>query len=255
MAIGPLLSMRALLVNYSTAVPLDTFRAMSYLVVLMSAVFGYVIYAGCAAVVLSFFPDTLAVFRRKRRRLLARDAVFALLGGIGLGFLLHQAGALLPDRFHAQALFDVSPPDLLASALPALSAFADLRSIVLYGAILALAALLVARLPRRWMLVACLLLAGFLFLPLDMRTGGEFALQYGIALLTIGAAALFCFTFGRGNILAYAVVFAVLAERVPLVELFGNPAPGFSVQGWIVAAILAVLVLWAVLPAAGRPVE
>ena len=39
-----------------------------------------------------------------------------------------------------------------------------------------------------------------------VRTPGELALQYGIALLTGAGALLFCYRFARDNYLAYAVV-------------------------------------------------
>ena len=254
-ALGPLLAMRSLLQNYPTAIPLDTFRAMSYLVVLMSVIFGFVVYAACAAIVTSFFPESLAAFRRDRRRILRTDAVFALLAAVGLGLLLHQVDTLLPARFHAQALYQIGPPELIVSAVPALSALADLRSVPTYAAILALAALIVAGLRRRWLLVPLFLLAAFFYVPLDVRTPGEFALQYGIGLLAVVAAAVFCWVFARGNFLAYALVFIVLAARGPLGALFGNPAPGLNVQGWIVCFVLGVLVLWAVLPAAASRVQ
>jgi membrane protease YdiL (CAAX protease family) len=249
-ALGPLLSMRALLQNYPTAIPLDTFRAISYLVVLMSAIFGFVIYAGCAAIVTSFFPESLAALRREGRGILRRDAVFALLAAIGLGLLLHQANAVLVASFHGNALYQVAPPDLIVSAVPALAALADLRSVPTYAAVVALAALIVAGVRRRWLLVPLALLAAFFYLPLDVRTPGEFFLQYAVGLLAVAAASAFCFLFARSNALAYALVFLIMASRGPLVELFGNPAPGLSVQGWIVCAVLAAAVLWAVLPRA-----
>jgi membrane protease YdiL (CAAX protease family) len=250
-ALGPLLAMRTLLQNYPTAIPLETFRAVSYLVVLMSAIFGFVIYTGCAAIVTSFFPESLTALRREGRAILRRDAVFALLAGLGLGLLLHQANSLLLARFHGQALYQIAPPDLIVSAVPALSALADLRSVPVYAAVIALAALVVARLRRPWLLVLLAPLAAFFYLPLDVRTPGEFALQYGIGLLAVAAAAIFCFLFARRNALAYALVFAVMAARGPLTELFGNSAPGLTVQGWIVCAALAAAVLWAVVPGAG----
>jgi membrane protease YdiL (CAAX protease family) len=249
-ALGPLLAMRTLLANYPTAIPLETYRAMSYLIVLMSAIFGFVIYAGCAAIVTSFFPESLAALRREGRRTLRRDAVFALLAAIGLGLLLHQANALLLARFHGQALYQIAPPEPIVSSVPALSALADLRSVPTYAAAVALAALVLAGLRRRWLLAPLFLLSAFLYLPLDIRTPGEFALQYGIGLLAVTTAAAFCFLFARGNYLAYALVFALMAARGPLADLFGNPAPGLSVQGWIVCAALAAAVLWAVLPGA-----
>ena len=247
-ALGPLLAMRTLLANYPTAIPLETFRAVSYIVVLMAAVFGFVMFAACAGLVDSYFPDSLMALRSDGRRMLRGDAIAAAAGAIGLALLLHQAELLLAARFHAQALFAVGAPELIVSAAPALAALADLRSIVFYAAVLAAVALVVRRIPQRWMLAPLGLIAAFVVLPLDIRTPGEFALEYGIALMGVAAAAVFCFVFARENYLAYAIVFALTAERGPLAELFGNPAPGLAANGWAVAVVLGALLLWAVLP-------
>jgi hypothetical protein len=93
------------------------------------------------------------------------------------------------------------------------------------------------------------LLAVFILLPLDIRTPGELALQYGIALLTAGGTLLFCKQFARSNYPAYALVFWALSFRGPLGELFGTSIPAMHLQGWIVVAVLAGSVVWALLPA------
>ena len=248
-AVGPLLSMKLMLQGYNTAIPLETFEATMYLVVAMSVIFGFVMAAAAAALILSYYPEAPSAFRMASRRTAGRDAAIALLAAAGLALLARQAQMLLLDRFHTAALFSISSPDLLASAFPALAAVAAaLRSILLYGAVLAICALMVARLRRPWMAAAAGLLAPFVLLPLDIRTPAEFALQYVCGFLTVAAAVLFCRYFGRGNYLAYALVLWLLALRGPLAELFGNPYRAYVMQGRVLALIAAAAILWAVIP-------
>jgi hypothetical protein len=93
-----------------------------------------------------------------------------------------------------------------------------------------------------------------MMLPGGVRTAGEFGLHYGLALITIGCAVAFCLWFGRRNWLAYALVLWLLALRRPLMELLGNGNASLDAQGWIVAAVMAVSVMWAVAPGLGRRV-
>jgi hypothetical protein len=63
---------------------------------------------------------------------------------------------------------------------------------------------------------------------------------------------LFCLVFARKNYLAYALVFWAMALRPAMMELFGNGNPALDRQGWIVAGVFAVSVVWAVAPALRR---
>jgi hypothetical protein len=63
---------------------------------------------------------------------------------------------------------------------------------------------------------------------------------------------LFCLCFARKNYLAYALVLWAMALRPALAELFGNANPALERQGWMVAGVLAVTVVWAVAPALRR---
>src|SRR6185503_3295620 len=116
MATGPLLSMQLLLQGYQTAIPLETYKAMTYLLVVMSVVFGFLLMAAATALLTSFFPDCLTSLRAAQRRFLALDAVLALTAAAGLALLLHRGGALLMNRFHAYALFSMDAPELIVSA-------------------------------------------------------------------------------------------------------------------------------------------
>jgi hypothetical protein len=116
---------------------------------------------------------------------------------------------------------------------------------VLSAALLGTAVLVVRRLPKRWMLAPAALFLAFALIPGDVRTPGEFALSFALALLTVVAVAAVCFFFARRNYLAYAVILWVIALRSPLGELYGNARP---VHFWIVAAILLAGLAWALLP-------
>ena len=249
-ALSPLLSMQLTLQGYNTAIPLETYQATMYVVILMSVVFGFLLLGGAVALLTSFYPESTAALRPANRRLLGVDAAVALLAAIGIGLFLHQMQTLLLDRFHAQALFSIGSPDLMVSAAPALAAIADaVRSTIFYAAMVGTIALIVSKLSRSWMKLLAGLLAVFNLLPLDIRTPGELALQYGIGLLTVVGALLFCQRFARSNYLAYAVVLWALALRGPLGELFGTSIPAMHLQGWILVAALVAGVVWAVLPA------
>ena len=256
MAVSALLSFPVILQNYRTEIPLDTFLAVGYLTILMSVIFAFLMFGGAAALLTSFFPDCTAALRQVNRRVLGADAALALAAAVGFGLGLSHLSALLNARFHALALFSFSAPELLASKAPAVSAVADaVRAVLMGGAVLGVFVLIAQRLPRRWMSIGLGLLAAFALLPMDIHTPAEFAFHYAFACLALGGAALFCLRIARGNYLAYVLVLWAMALRGPLVELYGNGNSSLAVQGWIVAAVLAAVVVWAVAPATGRKAD
>ena len=255
-AVGPLLSMRLLLQNYNTAIPLETYRATMYVVLLMSAVFAFLIMGAAVALLASFFPESLASVRAPNRRLMAVDALVALVAAAGLALVLRQGGAALIDRFHRLALFSIVSPDLILSAAPAVAAVAAaIRSTIVDAAVVGILVLIVRRLPKPWIAGPLALLAALTLLPLETRTPGEFALHYALALAAVAAAAIFCLRFARRNYLAYALVLWVMSFRAALGDLFGNPIPALQVHAWILAGVLAASIAWMLLPAVtGDPV-
>jgi len=52
--------------------------------------------------------------------------------------------------------------------------------------------------------------------------------------------------------LAYALVLWAMALHPAMTELFGNANPALERQGWMVAGVLAISVVWAVAPALRR---
>jgi hypothetical protein len=251
--VGPLLSFNLMLKDYTTAVPLATYQAMTYVALLMSLVFGFLFMAGAAALLTTFFKESAAALRAVNRRLLGPDAVVAVLVAAGLAVFLNHLDGLLTTRFHAQALFNIGSPDIIASASPAVAALADaLRSVLARGAVLGLAVLAVYQVSRRWLLVAIGLAALFAGLPAEIRTPGEFFLYYGAAAAAGACAVAWCWFVARRNYLAYALVLWLLALRAPMMQLFGNGNWALQIQGWALAAVLVLSVVWAVAPALGR---
>jgi membrane protease YdiL (CAAX protease family) len=252
-AVAPLLSMDLTLQNYNSAVPLQTFEALLYLMMGMSVVFTFLMLGAASALLTSYFPESLAAFRRANRRAMGLDAGAALLVAAGLTLLSNRLAILLMDRFHARALFSIGTPNLVASAVPALAALAEsARAVLLDAAVLSVIVLMLRWLPRRWMLVPAGLLAVFAMLPGDIRTPGEFALAYVTAAVPLACAAWFCLRFARANYLAYALVLWLFALRPRLAELFGNSNPALIAQGWIVAGIFGATLIWALLPVFAR---
>jgi hypothetical protein len=162
------------------------------------------------------------------------------------------------DRFHTRALYAIGSPDVIVSAAPAVSVMVSaLASALLYAAGLAVVAQLFELLPRRWMAIPAGLVAATALVSGDVRTLGEFALQYGMAVAGLICAAVFCLYFARHNYLAYALAFlAVSSFRSGMMQLLAQPNPWLQLQGWVVVGALAATLVWAVLPAMRRtPVE
>ncbi len=251
--VAPLLSIGLMLKNYRTDIPLETFQAMNYVVVGMGVVFGFLLMGAAAALIVTFYPDAVAALRRTNRAVMAVDAVAALLAATGLGLALHQFQGILLDRFHAQAVLSIGSPDIIVSAAPALAAVASaVRALLTNGALIGLIVLLAGQITKRWMRWAAALLALCATLPSEVRTPGEFLVEYTISLAMAGAAIAFFRFFGRRNYLAYVMLLWLMALRVPMTQLFGTGNGALEMQGWLLAAVVAASLIWAVAPAAVR---
>jgi hypothetical protein len=249
-ALAWMLSFEQMLRSYSTAIPLETFQAVLYMTLLMSLIFMFLMLGAAAALINLSYPESMGAFRAANRRLLGLDAIAALLAAAGLLIILNQHDAMLMDHHHAQALFSIGSPDLIVSRAPALAAVAGAaRSLLMNAAWLAFIAIVIKKLPKWWMLALLALAALTVYLSGEIHTPGEFALQYAMAAIWAGCAVLFCLLFARKNYLAYALVFWAMALRPAMAELFGNGNPALERQGWMVAGVLAVTVVWAVAPA------
>jgi hypothetical protein len=252
-ALAWLLSFELMLRNYDTAIPLETFQAVLYMTLLISLIFMFLILGAAAALIALFYPESVGALRSANRRLLGLDAGAALLAAAGLWVFLNRLDAVLLDHFHAQALFAIGSPDLIVSRAPALAAVAGAaRSLLMNAATLALIAIVIKKLPQ-WRMLALLALAALTVnLSGDIRAPGEFALHYAMAVIWAGCAVLFCRLFARRNYLAYALVLWIMALRPAMMQLFGNANPALERQGWMVAGVMAVSVVWALAPALRR---
>jgi hypothetical protein len=253
--VAPLLSVGLMLKNYRTGVPLETFQAMTYVILAMSAIFGFLLMGAAAALVVTFYPDALPALRRGNRAAMAFDALAALLAATGIGLALHQFAGLLVDRFHAQAVLSIASPDIIVSTAPAVAALANaVRGMLTDAALLGLLALLALQLTKPWMRYAAVLLALCATLPSEVRTPGEWILNYTISLATAAAGIAFCRFFARRNYLTYALVLWLMALRAPMMQLLGTGNSALQMQAWLIAAIMAATLAWAVAPALLRRV-
>ena len=252
-AAEPLVSYQLLLKNYNTAIPLQTYQAIMLAGLLISAVFLFLLLTGAAAFVISFHPDALLSLRRANRRLLGLDAAIVGLMAIGTLTALDQLAALMTGWFDAQAIFSIGSPDLIASSAPELSALAGaVRALLVNSAALALAAVLVEKLRKPWLVVPLVLLAAAGFVAGDVRSLGEFGLQYLLALGGLACLIAFCLWFARRNYLAYLLVFLLAALRLPVTQLFGTGNRGLEMQGVLVVLAVIGAGAWAVRPSLQR---
>jgi membrane protease YdiL (CAAX protease family) len=247
MIVSLLLARDQMLKNYPTAVPIETFQVMQYVLLATGMIFGSILLAAAAALVTSTFPECLAAWRASNRRIMGADAAAAVVAAVGLGLIISRVSGFLMDRFHAQALFSFDSPDSIASAAPALAALTgSFRGVLMFSAAAAAVALLVRKL-KGWT-VPLALLASAAMVPDAVRTAPEFALHYVIALWTVSLAALWCWRFARNNYLAYALVFWILALQGSISNLLGTAIPAMQIQGWVLGAVAAAGVIWVVLP-------
>jgi membrane protease YdiL (CAAX protease family) len=252
--LGQLLTAQLAFKGYDSAIPLGTFKAMMWIGIAISLIFSFLMYIAMSALLTSVYPESLATLRTAGRRLCGVDAAVAMLLAVGIVVLLNQFEGLLMDHFHPWALFAIGSPDIIVSAAPAVSVLASaLSSALLYAAGLAVIVQLVGILPKRWIAIPVGLMAVAAFTSGDVRTSGEFALQYCVALAGLVCAVVFCLYFARHNYLAYALAFfAVSSLRHGTMQLLAQPNPGLQLQGWIVIAVLAATLVWALLPALRR---
>jgi membrane protease YdiL (CAAX protease family) len=234
--------------NYSTSIPFQTFQVGQYAAIAIAALFGFIFFAGAAALVISAFPAALAAWRGTNRRPLGKDAAAALIASLGFGLIAHRLEAFLQDRFPALALYSAESPDVIATHAPAISAVAGaLMGVVLWSAAAATLALIL----QRWkpsVTAPLLLIALVAMIPGDARTTPEFALHYGFALLSAAFLAIWCWRFARNNYLAYALAFWAMGIETHASGLLGTAIPALEAQGWAVVAIGLIGAIWVVGP-------
>ena len=247
--IAPLLSMGERYKDYATARPLETFQVELFLQIMMATLGGILVLVIAAALIVSFYPRALEEWRRGNRRVLGLDAALAVFAAAGMELLYRQLHGWLNGYFHRQALLSIPGPAFLGSAVPALAALSEsATSVITDAAFLSLLVLLIFQIKRRWQLVVGVPAALCCLVSADVRTPGEFALEYFAAIAVVAMAVAFCRWFGRKNYLAYALVFWLMALAHPVAELIGSGNPSLAAQGGIVAAVAVLVAIWAVAP-------
>jgi len=249
LTVNQFLQLEQALKSYSTSIPFQTFQVGQYAAVGMAALFGFIFFAGAAALVISSFPGALTAWLPANRRLLGRDAAAALIASLGLSMIAHRLEGFLQDRFPALALYSVDSPDAIATHAPAVSAIAGaLMGCVLFAA----AAVTIACILRRWkprVTVPMALIAVVSLVSGEARTAPEFALHYGFALFTAALLALWCWQFARNNYLAYGLAFWAVGIQSHAAALLGTDIPTMQLSGWAVVMIGALVAVWVVGPA------
>lgn len=242
------LSFHLMLKNYPTQYPLATFQAMAWIGLGVSMIFGFLALAAGLALLASCYPATLHVFAWKTRRAAALDALTALAALAGIDLLWQALEALLRARFHALAALSVSTPGLVDNPVPALAALAGaVQTLPLLAAAGGAVVLVARRIRRPWMVNVLGLLLAAAIMP-EVRTRGEFALEYGCAALGVALLVAGCLWFARDNFLAYALTLWTTVLWGSVQQLFGNPMPPLRLHGLVVAAALAITLVWVLGP-------
>jgi len=249
--VGRLLAIQLMFKGYDTAVPLKTFEAMAWTGMAMALIFSLLMYTALLGLLLSLYPDSRGILGADSRRKWGADAAVAALFAIGIIVLLDRLQTLLMDHFHAQALFDFASPNIIVSAVPALSVIASaLGEVLVFAGVLAVIVQLLGILRKGWMTILVGLLAAVAFVSTDVRTVGEFALEYGVSLASLLCAVVFCRYFARHNYLAYVLaLFAVSCLSRATMQLLAQPNSSLHLQGWIVVACIGAAMVWCLLPA------
>ena len=118
--VAALLSAGLMMKDYNTAVPVETFRAMAYVGIGMSAVLGFVVMERPPPPILH--PSTRrrpARCARRTRRLMGIDAAAAFLAAIGIGRRAPSVAGAFDGPLSCAGDLSIGSPDIIASACPA----------------------------------------------------------------------------------------------------------------------------------------
>jgi hypothetical protein len=250
---GSIASLPMMMQAYSTAIPMETFRIVMVTGVGMGAVGLFLGLAGAAGLIVALEPRAGAALRAASRRAAAVDALCAAALAAGLAAAVMQAGALARGFFHGQALFSPDAPAGLGAAVPAVAAIGSAAGDTLFR----LAVLVLAVFVLRWAgrsggrIVLLVLAAVVVSVSMQVHTGAELGLEAAMTIAAVAATLGFAW-FARGNALAWALAIWTLAMGGHALPMLVQPAAAFQVQGWIVAAVWAAVMAWAVAPALGR---
>ena len=236
---------------YSTAVPLETFRAVMIAGVAMGAVGIFLAMACAVGLLLALGGGALERLRASGRRASAGDALCALALAGGLAAAVAQFGHILRGRLHTLAIFSPEAPVEAGAAAPALSLAGSAVQDAVYSlALVALVAWAVrwtaARKP--WVVWAGAAGAAAGLVSGQVHTAAELGLEYVLAIAGIGAVLAFAW-FARGNWLAWVLASWTLAAGERALSLVSEPASSLRLQGWAVLALWAATVAWAAWPA------
>ncbi len=254
--VGSLMNLAQIYRAYDTAVPLRTFQTISYVGLFMSAVVQALLFCSSVAVLFCLEPDFPEWLAPSNRRPAALNALLLTATAAALAAGLYKLNAVLLVAFHAYALPQISSPQLIVSAFPALSAIAGaatrtVTALVVLALVSRIAQTLWSR--QRWLAIALGLLALAGILPGETHTLGEFLLAYTELLVQAAAVVAMCVFFFRRNLLAYGLAVWTLALGSAAAVLFAQQNPRLQLQGWIVICILLLSVAWAVAPAFSKP--
>jgi len=195
------------------------------------------------------FPEWLA---KSTRRVVGLDALLLAATAAASAAALHNLNAMILAAFPAFALPQITSPQIIVSAFPALSAIAGAaKSTVAVLVVLALVSHVVRFVwsRNRWWVIALGLIALTGMLPSNVRTIGEFLLAYSERLVQLSVVIAICVFLIKGNLLAYGLAAWTISLISAAAELFEQQNPRLQLQGWIVICVLLLTIIWTIAPA------
>ncbi len=250
--LGELNSLPTLERGYNTSIPLGTFwlqaGAKLVLMPILTGVGSWVL----VAFALRLYPKTQGLLRRSAARPWRRDAAWASLVALSMGFAFDRLRDLLTGRW---PVFFPPRLDLAPSYLDTWSpALAHLFSVV-PGCVLATAGIAVVIAifqtgwsRRAWWIWAALLLLAVTLGPANARSAGEFFAAWAYSALRLTAVVWIVVTFFRDNALAYlAAIFCVMAAD-PIIELLSQGARVYRWNGLLLLAACLGIAAWLLAP-------
>jgi membrane protease YdiL (CAAX protease family) len=239
--------------QYDTSYPLATFRLFLGVGLLVTPLIAGLLAWVAAGLALSLWPDGWRIFSRTARRVWRRDAAVLIALSFAAAAGLGQLQAFVSAHFHTFMPVEINlPPSLFDSALPAAGFF--LHALV-YGIYYVAAAGVVLYMIREgwtrrvwWFWGGALLLLAVLG-PWDAHSVREYVMGWAMQLVTLAVMAAVVIFFFRDNVLAYVGAALLLLAVEPAADLIRQPQPFYRWNGLLLAALLAIVLGWLLLPA------
>ncbi|MGH9470548.1 MAG: hypothetical protein ACRD1N_09420, partial [Terriglobia bacterium] len=256
LALDALNGLSALGREYNTSVTLSNFRLQAAASIVVTVIAGGAVLWLVIGLVTSLYPASWNLLRGSFRRVWRRDTVVALVVAFAVSSGIEKLLRLYSNHFHAYVPVPFAGPSSQLDAYsPALGIFfrgvltgvgaAAVLGILIYG-------VCVGWRRRAWWFWAGVALLVIALGPYSAHSYAEFGLGWVSRFIPLAAAVIIVALFFRNNPLAYVAAAFCSAVAGPLVELLAQPAAVYRESGALLAFLVALALVWLVLPLRSR---